>query len=54
LYFLATTGNALDTLGGVSGTYVDAPWCSVDDFKREARKVAVALNHAVLSSPSRV
>jgi LmbE family N-acetylglucosaminyl deacetylase len=53
-YFLAITGNALDTLGGASGTYLDAPWCSVDDFKREARKVAGMLNRAVLSSPSRV
>jgi len=52
-YFLATTGSALDTLGGVSGAYVDAPWCTIDDFKRDARKVAGMLNRAVLSSPSR-
>jgi hypothetical protein len=52
-YFLAITGNALDTLGGISGTYIDAPWCTIDDFKREARKVAGMLNRAVLSSPSR-
>jgi len=52
-YFLGNTGNALDALDGASGAYHDAPWCTIDDFKRQARKAARVLNRAVLSSPSR-
>ena len=52
-YFLANTGNPLDTLRDASGSYADAPWCSVDDFKRQARTVAASFNRAVLSPPSR-
>jgi LmbE family N-acetylglucosaminyl deacetylase len=53
-YVLAATGNPLDTLMQSEGCYLDAPWCQLADFRREAREVAAALTGAVLSTPSRV
>jgi hypothetical protein len=52
-YVLAPVGNPLDGLANRSGAYLDAPWCQVADFRREAREVAAALTTAVLASPSR-
>ena len=33
------------------GAYLDAPWCQVEDFRRDAREVAAALTVAVLLTP---
>jgi hypothetical protein len=52
-YVLATTGNPLDCLVTASGTYPDAAWCKVEDFRRHARDVALSLSLAVLATPSR-
>jgi LmbE family N-acetylglucosaminyl deacetylase len=52
-YLLAQTGNPLDVLTQHDGAYLDAPWCQLADFRREARDVAAALTLAVLSTPSR-
>jgi hypothetical protein len=52
-YVLAPVGNPLDGLANRSGAYLDAPWCQVADFRRDAREVAAALTTAVLSNPSR-
>ena len=52
-YVLATASNPLDNLATASGTYADASWCRVDDFRRHARDVADALSLAVMSTPSR-
>lgn len=52
-YVLATDANPLDGLGTGTGKYVDAPWCGIADFRRDARDVASALSLAVLSAPSR-
>ncbi len=52
-YVLATDGNPLDGLGAATGAYVDAPWCPIAHFRRDARDVASALSLAVLSPPSR-
>jgi hypothetical protein len=51
-YVLANSGNPLDGLAGVTGSYPDAPWCSVDDFRRNARDLAATLSSTVLSMPS--
>ncbi|HUE89518.1 MAG TPA: PIG-L family deacetylase [Vicinamibacterales bacterium] len=52
-YVLATEGNPLDGLSTARGAYLDAPWCQIADFRRNARDVAASLSFAVLSSPSR-
>jgi hypothetical protein len=52
-YVLATWCNPLDDLATAHGTYRDARWCQVEDFRRHARDVAATLNSAVLSTPSR-
>jgi hypothetical protein len=52
-YLLAQTGNPLDALAQNDGAYLDAPWCHLADFRREAREVAAALTLAVLSTPFR-
>ena len=52
-YFLAKSGNPLDSLEDSQSTYIDAPWCRVADFQKQARAVAATLSRAVLSSPSR-
>lgn len=53
LYVMATDGNPLDGLAAADGAYLDAPWCQVADFRRQAREVASSLSLAVLSPPSR-
>ena len=52
-YVLATDGNPLDSLSTATGSYPDAPWCQIADFRQNAREVATALSLAVLSPPSR-
>jgi LmbE family N-acetylglucosaminyl deacetylase len=52
-YVLASAGNPLDGLAAVTGTYPDAPWCRVDEFRRRAREVAMSFSGAILSMPSR-
>lgn len=52
-YVLATPSNPLDSLAHIDGTYPNAPWCRIEDFRRHARDVAAALSVTVLSGPSR-
>ena len=52
-YVLAHTGSPLDALDERHGAYLDAPWCRVADFRRDAREVAAALTLAVLPRPPR-
>ena len=50
---LGLDSDPLDALSAMTGAYLDAPWCQVADFLRNARGVASALSTALLSSPSR-
>jgi LmbE family N-acetylglucosaminyl deacetylase len=52
-YVLAGDGNPLEALASATGTYADAPWCQIADFRQNARNVVAALSLAVLSPPSR-
>lgn len=52
-YVLAPTGNPLDALAEEDTAYLDAPWYSVAEMRRDGRQVAAALTSAVLASPSR-
>jgi hypothetical protein len=52
-YVLATDADPLDGLATAGGAYLNAPWCQVADFRRNARGVASSLSLALLSSPSR-
>lgn len=52
-YVLATPSNPLDGLAFARGPYPDASWCSIEDFRRQARDVASSLSLASLATPSR-
>lgn len=51
-YVLAAAGNPFDAVPEAAGSYLDAPWCPVDAFRRQAGEVLASFNRAVLSSPS--
>ena len=53
-YVLATSSNPLDSLANASGTYPNAAWCRIEDFRRHARDVASSLSVTVLSGASQV
>lgn len=52
-YLLAASSNPLDGLAAASGSYPDATWCRIEDFRTQAREVASALSLTVLATPSR-
>lgn len=52
-YILAKMGNPAEHLVSSTRSYVDAPWCGVADFRRNAQQVAASLQRAMLTTPSR-
>jgi hypothetical protein len=49
-YLLAKSGNPAELLENTDRPYLDASWCRVSDFRKQARDVAAMFNRAVPAS----